>query len=106
MIRKKTKATIMVREKLVGHLHLSHLSRIQQDQITDALLENVATKVNLAIWNNFSEAQRGKLKEVVMNMSQKEVFEYVSNQVDNFPKLIREITRETVNDFKKIRAGY
>ena len=85
-------------------LHISHLTKAQQEKIVAMLMESVAARMNVAIWSNFSDVEKNELKKMLQKASEKKVLDYISSRVNNFSGLTEDITRQTIADFRKRRS--
>ena len=104
MIKKITKINIKdsgIRQNIVENLHVSHLTKSEQDKIIFMLMDGVSSRINATVWEKLLQEDRKELKK----LSKKETIDYIATKIENFPKLVENITKQTINEFKQKRAS-
>lgn len=90
-----------IRQKIIESLNLSGLTKPEQDKIVFMIMDNISSRISIAIWDTLS----GQDKEDLNNIEKKEFLDYISVKIKDFPKLVEDITRQTLYDFKGKRVG-
>ena len=93
------------KQQVAKHLNVSHLTASQQDRIVSVLMDSVSDNITMAIWDRFLEQEKKEMKGILTKSGQKQPLDYIGSKINNFPKLVEDITRQTMDDFRKRRAA-
>jgi len=91
-----------LKQKIIERLDLSNFSPEEQSKILFLLMDNVSCKLNMAILDRLTEDDRRKLQKL-SRAGGKKVLNFIGSRVDNFSLLVEGVTKQTVDDFRRVR---
>ena len=90
-------------QAVVRALSLGHLTSSEQEKIVTIILDIVAEKVNMAAWSHLSDEEKEKVAKIAKS-SPERTLEYLNHTVKDFPKLIEDAMRQTIESFNEKKA--
>ena len=68
-------------------------------------MDSVAAKVNLAVWEKLSAEDKKALEKVLVSSKNEKVLDFMNSKVKDFSRLVEDVTRQVMTDFRKKRAA-
>ncbi|MCX6712641.1 MAG: hypothetical protein NTY66_00330 [Candidatus Vogelbacteria bacterium] len=84
------------REKIIEKLNIFGLATEEQDAIIGKLEENIIDRVNLAVLEKLSSADREELNLMASDLERQK---FISGKIAGLQALVEEISRQTVDEF-------
>jgi len=91
----------IINQAIINSLGLSGLTKIQQNKIVSLFAEIISSKINVAVWHKLSPENKNELK----SLRGKKKLDYIASDIKDFSKLVEDVTRETIRDFKQKRMS-
>jgi hypothetical protein len=92
-----------LRQQIIENLDLSNFTKSKQDKIISGLMANVSSAINIAVLDKLSDQEKLELENISKKGKKTATLQYLEIKITELPLLIEKITRETINEFKKLR---
>lgn len=92
-----------LKQQIVENLDLSDFTKTEQDKIISGLMDNVSSAINIAVLDQLSDQEKLELENILKKHKKIATLEYLEIKIKELPLLIEKVTRETINEFKKLR---
>jgi len=89
-----------IKQKIAESLDLLSFTKDQQDKIIQGLMNNVSSAVNISVLDQLSQEEKNELEKLSGN--EEATSDYLKNKIKDLPLLIEEVTKETIDNFRKM----
>lgn len=93
-----------LKQKIEEAIDVFGLSDIQKDKIVSGLLENISSRINMAISDELTREDKEKIFKILKAKDSTAVFNYLNGRIKNLPELVRSVAEETIQEFKNLSS--
>ncbi|TSC95113.1 MAG: hypothetical protein CEN87_125 [Parcubacteria group bacterium Licking1014_1] len=92
-----------LKQQIINNLNLSGFTSLQQSKIISGLMDNVSDRINIAILDLLAEDEKKELGKIARSKKKGAALKYLNSKIKNISSLTEKITRETIEDFRRLR---
>ncbi len=88
-------------KKISSYLEMEDLSNEEQEEIKSSLEDIIVSKIIIRIAKRLPEEDKESFFKVIFEKESDEIGEFLKEKIDNLDEVIKEVSTETVNKFKR-----